>query len=55
MLEEQILEQKDTKQDNIDFEWPKSLFTRSRILFLIVVFIVMCIPLIYRYFSYLLK
>ena len=32
----------------------KPLFTRSRILFLIVVFLVMSMPLIYRYLSYLL-
>ncbi|MDP2090758.1 MAG: hypothetical protein Q8K30_04115 [Candidatus Gracilibacteria bacterium] len=33
----------------------KPLFTKSRILFLIVVFIVMLIPLFYRQFEYLLK
>ncbi len=34
---------------------PKPLFTKSRILFLICVFIVMLIPLIYQKFEYLLK
>jgi len=33
----------------------KPLFTSSRIIFLISVFIVMSIPLIYRHFEYLLK
>lgn len=32
----------------------KPLFNKSRILFLIVVFFVVSLPLIYRYFSYLL-
>lgn len=52
MLEEQgtILDEQDTADKAV-----KPLFTRSRILFLIVVFLVMCIPLIYRQFEYLLK
>ena len=52
MLEEQksVLE-----EQNIEEKIVKPLFTRSRILFLIVVFLVMCIPLIYRQFEYLLK
>jgi len=33
----------------------ESLFTKSRILFLIVVFVVFSMPLIYRNFEYLLK
>ena len=44
------------KRNNIDEEYtnnrkPEWLFTRSRILFLISVFIVFSLPLIYRYIS----
>jgi len=46
-------EQSNNEQNN-EGKTPKSLFTRSRILFLIVVFFVMLMPLVYRYFSYLL-
>ena len=46
------------KQENInennEVKVPKPLFTRSRILFLIVVFLVMSMPLMYRYLSFLL-
>ncbi|MDD2871173.1 MAG: hypothetical protein PHS49_04235 [Candidatus Gracilibacteria bacterium] len=43
--------------DNIDNEEKasKPLFTKSRILFLICVFLVMLMPLLYRQFEYLLK
>ena len=54
-MKEQIIEQKNIEQLNIETDIPKPLFTKSRILFLIVVFIVMTIPLIYRHFAYLLK
>lgn len=50
MLEEQILE-----EENIEKELPKPLFTRSRILLLIMAFILFSIPLVYRNFEYLLR
>lgn len=43
------------EEQNTEEKIPKPLFTKSRILFLIVVFIVVSIPLIYRQFEYLLK
>lgn len=43
------------EEQNLEENTPKPLFTKSRILFLIVVFIVISIPLVYRQFEYLLK
>lgn len=48
-------EKENIEDDNIEKKEIKPLFTRSRILFLIVVFIVMSMPLIYRQFEYMLK
>ncbi len=42
-------------ENNEVSEKQKPLFTRSRILFLIVVFFVFSMPLLYRHFEYLIK
>lgn len=55
MLNNPFEEIKNREVEEVDLKEPTWLFTKSRIFFLIVVFIVMCIPLIYRHFEYLLK
>jgi len=50
MLEEKIL-----NKENSENKASEPLFTKSRILFLVVVFIVVSMPLLYRNLDFLLK
>ncbi len=55
MLEKQVFSIENTIDESIQKEKPKPLFTKSRILFLISVFIVISMPLIYRQLEFLFK